>query len=344
PCESSFETDRSAFLGRLRGAERPIALETEGPLAGGVGAVLDPCAAIRRPLRVGPGESVRVVFVTGVADSRDKAIRLTEKYHDARSTQRAIDLAWTAAQVELRDLGIKPEDALVLERLASRLVLTNPYSPLKTKTPRENEQPVNGLWSLGISGDYPILLVRVDEISHAPLVRRALLAHQYWRHKGLLVDLVVLNSKPTGYSDELDDRLRLLMRTGHALQLLDKPGGVFLRRADQMHPDVLNLLQSAARATLEGDGGTMELQLNRHGKRPAPMPLLEPASEPLLDLVEKPGRPRLLFDNGLGGFDAATGDYVIVLEDGATTPAPWINVMANAEFGCLVSEAGVGCT
>jgi cyclic beta-1,2-glucan synthetase len=343
-CAPSFETDRAAFLGRLRGVDRPLAVQSGGPLRGGAGAVLDPCAAIRSGVDLGPGESVRVVYVTGAADSRDRAVRLTEKYNDPSSAQRAIDLAWTASQVELRDLGISPDDAVTLERLASRLLLTDPFSPLKAQTPQENELPVSGLWSLGVSGDYPILLVRVDEVEHAPLVRRLLLAHQYWRHKGLLVDLIVLNTKPSGYSDEFDDRLRMLMRTGHALQLLDKPGGVFLRRADQMHPDLLNLLISAARAVLDGDGGTIELQLDRRGRRPKPPKALEPVHAPVLDLLRTPVRPRLLFDNGIGGFDPDSGDYTIILTAGENTPAPWINVMASAAFGCLVSEAGVGCT
>ncbi len=343
-CEPSFETDRAAFLGRLRGPDRPVALESSGPLAGGIGAVLDPCAAIRGRLRIDPGESARVVYVTGAADSRDKAVRLTEKYHGPASAQRAINLAWTASQVELRDLGISPEEAIAIERLASRLSLTDPYSPLKTQTPRENELSNNGLWSLGVSGDNPILLVRVEDLEHAPLVRRVLLAHQYWRHKGLLVDLVVLNTKASGYSDEFDDRLRMLMRTGHALQLLDKPGGIFLRRADQMHPDVLNLLVSAARAVLEGDGGSIELQLDRRRRRPEPPAALAPTHPPVLDMARSDVRPQLLFDNGIGGFDPETGDYVIVLEDGGNTPAPWINVMASREFGCIVSEAGIGCT
>jgi len=340
----SFETDRAAFLGRLRGPDRPVAEESSGPLGGGIGAVLDPCAALRGRIKIAPGESVRVVYVTGAADTHDRAVRLTEKYHEPGSAQRAINLAWTSSQVELRDLGISPEEAIALERLASRLLLTDPYSPLKVQTPAENELSQAGLWSLGVSGDYPILLVRVEELEHAPLVRRVLLAHQYWRHKGLMVDLVVLNTKPSGYSDDLDDRLRMLMRTGHALQLLDKPGGIFLRRADQMHPDVLNLLISAARAVLEGDGGTIELQLDRR-RRPRAVPkALAPAREPVLDLIAPEMRPHLLFDNGTGGFVPGSGDYEIILADGANTPAPWINVMASREFGCMVSEAGIGCS
>jgi len=344
PCSWSYETDRAAFLGRLRGVDRPAKVEAGGELGGSQGAVLDPCCAMRRSVEVGPGETVRLAFATGVARSREEAIRLTEKYHDVRSAQRAIDLAWTSAQLELRDLGITPAEAVTLERLASRLLLTNPYSPLKLKTPAENGLPVSGLWSIGVSGDWPILLVRVEELDHAPLVRQALLAHQYWRHKGLVGDLVILNTRPTGYSDELDDRLRLLVRTGHALQLLDKPGGVFLRRSDQMHPDVITLLESVARAVLDGDSGSLELQLNRRAKMPGHPPAFTAAREPKALPTAEFTRPELRFDNGLGGFDPATREYVIVLEGDDATPAPWINVMANREFGCMVTEAGVGCT
>lgn len=343
-CEWSCETDRGRFLGRLRHADAPIAVEQGGKLSGTTGAVLDPSCSIRRGVRIPPGSSARLVFTTGVADTRDEALRLAEKYHDVRSAQRAIDLGWTAAQIELRDLGITPQEAVVLQRLASRLLLTDPYSPLKVKTSAENGLQMSGLWSIGISGDLPILLVRVDEAEHAPLVRQALLAHQYWRHKGLVADLVVLNTRPSAYSEELDSRLKLLVRTGHALQLMDKPGGVFLRRADQMHPDVLNLLLTVARATLEGDGGPIEIQLGRRGGRPEdPAPFVAEREPERFD--HRPfKRPKLDFDNGYGGFDPATGDYVIVLQDGETTPAPWINVMASPDFGCMVSEAGIGCT
>ncbi|MBE0416319.1 MAG: hypothetical protein IBX63_00955 [Coriobacteriia bacterium] len=343
-CAWSYETDRARFLGRLNGAAAPAAVREGGALSGTAGAVLDPACAIRHTLELGPGESARLAYVTGVAATREVALTIAERYQDIRTAQRAIDLSWTAAQIELRDLGIGAEEGVVLQRLASRLLLTDPYSPLKVKSLVENGLPMAGLWSLGISGDNPILLVRIKEPEHAPLVRQALLAHQYWRHKGLVADLVVLNTRPTAYSDELDDRMRLLVRTGHALQLVDKPGGVFLRRTDQMHPDVLNLLESVARAVLEGDGGSIELQLNRRAEHPADPPAFEPAAEPREFDAPPFERPTLDHDNGLGGFDPATGEYVIVLEDGATTPAPWVNVMATPEFGCLVSEAGIGCT
>ena len=345
PCDVTVETDRAAFVGRLRQAGVATAAIAGGNLSGTTGAVLDPVCSIRREVTIGPGETVRVAFTTGVAETREGALAISERYCDIRAAQRAIDLAWGTSEVELRDLGIAPDEAVVFQRLASRLLLTDAYSHLKVKTRRENLLPISGLWGLGISGDNPILLVRIERLEDTAFVRQALLAHQYWRHKGFTSDLVILNTRPSAYISELDQRLRLLVRTGQALELLDKPGGVFLRQSDQMAPEVLNLLQSVARATLDADAGPIVLQLNRHGTHPEPPdPFVRKRTEERPSAAPPFKRPHLDFDNGYGGIDPKTGEYVIVLEHGETTPAPWVNVMAMPEFGTMVTEAGVGCT
>jgi len=343
--EPSHETDRARFLGRLRQPTDALAVEHGGRLSDTVGAVLDPVCAFKQEVEIDPGETVRLAFATGIADSRHDAVALADMYRDMRSAQRAFDLSWISAQIVLRDLGITPEDAVLFERLASRLLLTDPYSPLKVHTSIENGLPLSALWPLGISGDNPILLVRIERPEDMSLVRDALLAHQYWRFKGLIADLVVLNTRSSAYSDELHDRLALLVRTRQALELLDRPGGVFLRRSDQMNPDVLNLLVSVARAVVDGDKGSISLQLAQRDQSPDPLPPLVFHRAP--DTTPPPPfeRPQLDDDNGIGGFDPETGEYVIVLDGDTTTPAPWINVMASERgFGTMISEAGIGCT
>ncbi|HEY5549553.1 MAG TPA: glucoamylase family protein [Coriobacteriia bacterium] len=342
PC--SVETDRQRFLGRGRQARDAAAAYAGGPLSGTVGAVLDPICSIRRVVRIEPGQTVRLAFSTGVATTREQALSLAEEYGDARAVQRAIDLAWGTGEIELRDFGIKPADAITYQRLASRLLLTDRYSRLKLKPRRENRLPISGLWGLGISGDHPILLVRIERLEDTPFVRQLLLAHRYWRHQGFRVDLVVLNTKPSAYVSELDDRLQTLVRSGSALQMLGQPGGVFLRQADQIDPAILTLLESVARVALDADAGPVKLQLDRRVTRPSPPALLVPTRPATGAPTPQPERPTLLADCGYGGIDPDTGEYVIVLEHGENTPAPWINVIAMPEFGTMVSEAGVGCT
>ncbi len=342
--EWTYETDRARFLGRLHTPVDADAIWGTDELSKTTGAVLDPICSLRQTVTLGAGQSARLAFSTGAADARERAVVLAEKYRDPRSVQRAFDLAWSTSQIELRDLGITPEEAVTFQRLASRLLLTDPRSRLKVLTEVENRLQLSGLWSIGISGDNPILLVEIERLEQAPLVRQALLAHQYWRSNGFEVDLVVLNTKPSAYASELDSRLRLLMRTGQALQLMDRPGGVFLRTADHMPPEVKNLLRSVARAVLTGDGGPIELHLGLRAERPElPDPLM-PAMAPVDDPLPAFTRPALLHDNGYGGFDVERDEYVIVLQGTSATPAPWVNVLANPRFGALISEAGVGCT
>jgi cyclic beta-1,2-glucan synthetase len=343
-CAWSYETDRAAFLGRLRTPANAESIWGNARLSGTTGAVLDPICAIRQPVAVAPGETARLAFVTGATDSRERALALAEKYQDIAMAQRAADLAWSTSQIELRDLGITPEESVTFLRLASRMLLTDPHSRLKCHTEVENRLQMSGLWQIGISGDDPILLVTIDRLEETPLVRQALLAHQYWRSKGFVSDLVILNTKPSAYSSELDGRLRMLMRTAHALQLADKPGGVHLRAADQMTPEVRNLLESVSRVLITGDGGPIALQLNQRARYPeAPdrfVPTRDAEEYPLTPLA----RPDLAFDNGFGGYDRERDEYVIVLDERRATPAPWVNVIATPRFGTLVSEAGIGCT
>ncbi len=343
-CAWTYETDRAAFLGRLRTPANAQAIADDGRLTGTVGAVLDPICAIRQPVVIPPGETARLAYITGAADSRERAVTLAEKYQDITNAQRAADLAWSTSQIELRDLGITPEESVTFLRLASRMLLTDPFSRLKRMTEAENRLQMSGLWQIGISGDDPILLVTIDRLEEAPLVRQTLLAHQYWRSKGFVSDLVILNTKASAYSSELDGRLRMLMRTAHALQLADKPGGVHLRTADQMAPEVRNLLESVARVLITGDGGPIALQLNQRALYPEEPDPLIPTREATPHPEPAFTRPELAFDNGYGGFDLGRDEYVIVLEKGVTTPAPWVNVIATPRFGTMVSEAGIGCT
>jgi cellobiose phosphorylase len=344
PVPCSVETDRARFLGRGRQPHDALSVRTGGPLSGTVGAVLDPVCAIRRTVVVAPFETVRIAFSTGAAETRDAALVLAEKYGDARSAQRALDLAWGTAEIELREFGIEPLDAIDYQRVASRLLLTDPYSRLKLKTRSENRLQISGLWGLGISGDHPILLVRIERLEDAPFVRRMLVAHQYWRHHGFRVDLVILNTKPSAYVSELDGRLRMLVRSGASLPMIDRPGGVYLRQTDQMDPGVLTLLESVARVTLDADAGPLKAQLDRRLVRPEPPARLVPV-RPRRDIpTPQPDRPALTADCGYGGIDPVTGEYVITLTGEENTPAPWINVIATPEFGTIVSESGVGCT
>ncbi len=254
---ASCETDRARFLGRARGVRCPAALDdaADGPLSGTTGAVLDPVCAIRVRVRIGPGLSVRVAFTTLVAPDRDRAVELADRYHDSYSAQRALDLSWMQAQVELRELGISPADAALYQDIAGYLMYTTSAVRAPQRDLLAARRGQDALWAHGISGDYPILLAPVESTAGVPTVRELLAAHHYWRLKGVTVDLVLLNCYPPTYLQELQEALVTTVMGSTEASLLDKPGGVFIRRRDLMPPDDVAALRALASVEVPCDGG-----------------------------------------------------------------------------------------
>jgi cyclic beta-1,2-glucan synthetase len=340
-----YETDRARFLGRGRDPSSPYAVMEDRPLSNTVGAVLDPVFSLRRRVRLQPNMSVQVTFSTAVAHSHEEAVMLASKYHNPNVFMRESGLAWTRAQVDMRHLNIDAEEAHLFQRLASRVVYADPSLRPRPHVLALNTKSQSGLWPYGISGDLPIVLVRVSDAEHLQTVRQLLHAHEYLRLKGLAFDLVILNDHPPSYIQGLHDELIVLIRTSGSHALQDKPGGVFLRRTDNMSEADRILLHAVARVVIVAERGSFEDQLVRRPVEQA-MPATLVARWPSQKYPELPAsRPELSFFNGLGGFSSDGREYVTLLGEGQSTPAPWSNVIANDRgFGFLVSESGGGFT
>jgi cyclic beta-1,2-glucan synthetase len=359
---AAHEGDRARFLGRGRTLRSPAALAPTPPhshtptlchgLSGTTGATLDPIMALGQNIELEPHAAAQVAYITLAAGSRQEALALARRYQAFPAINRAFDQARSHSESELRQLGLTTPEVEHIQQLLSVLLYPHPTLRADPTTLAANRKGQPGLWPYAISGDYPILLVQVNSQEETALVRELLRAHAYWRNRQIKIDLVILNQHDTGYSQELHNRLHwLITRTGNDAWL-NRRGGIFLLRADQMSKSECVLLETAARAILDGEKGRLAEQLGRLHEHPARLPhfvsILSPLPpSPPVEGIEERGliRPAdLLFDNGLGGFSSDGREYVIYLEPGQWTPTPWINVIANPHFGFLVSEAGLGYT
>ncbi len=341
--EASFETDRGRFIGRARTLARPAALERPA-LSGSAGSVLDPVAAIRRTVLIEPEETAVAYVVSGVAETREAALGLIEKYHDRHLGDRVFDLAWTHGQVVLQQLNVTEADAQIYGRLGSAINYLNPAQRAPATVLTKNHAGQSRLWGYGISGDLPIVLLQIHDRSNLELVRHLVQAHAYWRTKGLSVDLVIFNEDSSGYRQVLQDAIMGVINIGAETHVIDRPGGIFVRRAEQVSEGDRILFQSVARAVISDNAGSLADQVRR---RPLPVPNipeLVPIRQPESYQHWSTPRRELLFDNGLGGFTPDGREYVITSRKEAATPAPWSNVLANAEFGTLLTESGLGYT
>ena len=345
--EIEYETDRARFIGRGNTIATPVAIGNK-KLSNTVGPVLDPIVSLRSRVRIEPGTTATITHSTIIAPSKDEIIKLAEKFHEESSYERTSNLAWTDTQVKLHHLGIELGEANIFQQLANRIIFLDSSLRVSSEILKRNNRDITNLWAYGISGDNPILLVHIDDIEQRTLVRQILRAYEFWQTKCLKVDLVIINEKLSSYSQELQHMLESLLS---ASELTSKKSGqhpvgkVFLLRSDLLPKQDKDLLQAVARAILVGRQGNLSEQVKRMVRK------IDTISANLNTQTSKADDfdtalivPKLDLYNGFGGFAEKGLEYIIHLKKGECTPAPWINVIANPQFGFHVSERGAGST
>ena len=336
----TFETDRERFIGRTYTSGNPAMLDSD--LSGTVGYVLDPIFSLRRRVTLAPGERIHVCFSTGAGASREAVMDLAQKYSDERVASRAFDLAWTHCQLELRHLRIQPSEAQRFQQLASYVLYPSSRLRAPEETIRRNHLSRKRLWAYGISGDLPIVTVVIEDPHDLDPVRQAMMAHTFWRIRGLKVDLVIFNQEGARYDQPLQTELYRLVQAHSQYTGIEQPGGVFLRSVVGMPQEDIALFHSVSRVLLVAARGTIAQQLGAPVAQPA-LPALLPRA---VRVKDEPSPPlpfmELPYFNGLGGFTADGREYAIYLGPNDRTPLPWVNVMSNPSFGALISESGQG--
>ena len=339
----SYETDRALFVGRGLTLAAPLAMIESGDLSNTSGAVLDPIIAIRCRVTLEPDEMVMFDLLTGVADTRKNCVTLIEKYQDKRLANRIFELAWTHGQVLLHHLNISEQNAQLYGRLAGAIIYASNTRRADSRILASNRRGQSGLWGYSISGDLPIVLLQIEDASNIELAQQLIQAQAYWRRKGLLVDMIILNEERVSYRQSLQDQIMNLISSN---TIADHAGNIVVRVAEQVPLEDRILFQSVARVILSDKRGTLKEQLSRRRVSSPVMPALNVSKLPRKYASHKLAAlpPNLQCFNGFGGFTSAGDEYIIRLAEDVSTPAPWANVLANPNFGTLVSESGQGYT
>ena len=339
-----YETDRARFIGR--GFDLSSAALAKAPLTGTIGTVLDPIFSLRRTVRIPAGGRARVTFWTMVAPTSDMLLDMVDRHRDTSAFTRAATLSWTQSQVQLRHHGVAAIDASDFQRLAGILIRNDPRLRASSARIVADDGPQSLLWSLGVSGDLPIVVFILSDVDDLIGLRQILAAQAYWRIRQLSVDLVILNDRASSYVQDLQSAIEGAVRAVQARpippQHLNTQGAIHTLRSDLMPPEVRAMLVAAADVILNASRGNLGQQLDALAvSRPQLVkPVLRLPPQPMRQTAVTP----LEYFNGLGGFARDGREYVTVLQNGQTTPAPWINVIANPSFGFGVSAEGSGAT
>ncbi len=346
--QTSFETDRLRFIGRGNDAACPTAAISPEPLSGSQGSVLDPVVAIRHRIVLGPDQSAVADLVLGVAESREQCVALVEKYRDRHLADRALEIAWTHNRIALGQINISEVDAQAYSRVASAILYADPAQRVVASTIASNHLAQPGLWAHAISGDLPIVLLKMSGPENLNLTRQLVNAHVYCRMKGLDFDLVIWNEERGGYRQALHDEIMAIVGTSADAAMLEHPGGVFVRSIEQINHEDRVLIQSVARAVFSDQEGSLTEQLDAQKAIGSEIVVPELAPSRAADPPERASPPFPLpartLVNGVGGFASNGREYAMSIGRNEKTPLPWVNVIANPHFGCVVSESGSGYT
>lgn len=336
-----YETDRYRYIGRGHSVSNPISLYH--PLSNTTGPVIDPVMSLRRRVKIPAGKSAVLSFTSGILKSREDVISTAKKYSDSGSISRAFELAYMRSQMETKYLNLKASDIMDFDDIVAHIVYVNPkrreYSGILSK----NVLGQQNLWPYGISGDVPIVLVTIKDAEDIDVVKQMLKAHEYWRSKGLRVDMVILNEDESSYLQPLQELLRDVVFTSHAGDIVNKPGGIFIRNSSNIPAKDRILLYSAARILIRAELGSIRKQIANNITDAKYHMVNSIADNTFVENV-KDEHPSYVYYNSFGGFDINNNEYTILLKEGINTPAPWSNIIANERFGFLITESGSGHT
>ncbi|MDR8393270.1 glycosyltransferase 36 [Aliifodinibius sp. S!AR15-10] len=341
-----YETDRGKFIGRGRTLKEPAALDIDHDLSGSTGNVPDPIVSMRRIIELKPGQKKSVTYGLGKVNSREEAVTMADRYDNPYATDRVFELASIYGRVELEHIGLSGQQAHTLQKLAGALLYGEPALRTHGSVIQKNRKTQSGLWTYGISGDYPILLYSIEDTDYLKYIDLLLKAHALWRLKRFKVDLVIINDHPPSYADELHQTIHQMIQSSTERQWLNERGGLFVLRGDDLSPQDRILLETVASCVLSGKikkfsfkGDWQDIDAYQFKHQYRPIDLKGQEEQPQM-------RADLKFYNGFGGFTQDGNEYVITLKTSEDTgrleypPAPWINVIANPEFGFITSEKG----
>lgn len=345
--ETEFEVDKEKFYGR-EAIGLPKTVESSIPLGRNIGLTTEPIVAIKNTVKIKANEKVAFNLIMCVSESKEKVIELINKFTNSETIKRNIELAKVKVEAESRYLNIKGKEIDLCQKILGYLIFPNPLKRIINKNKKVISAYVSELWKYGISGDLPILLVKVKDISDIEILKQVINVYEYLRVKNINIDLVIVDEEQHSYENYTREGIINIILNKNMGYLQNIRSGIFV--LNNLSKEEIQVLEFRANLVLDVSLGKIERQLTDLEEEYIET-IKQIGDEKIPQIAEEPEQIRkkledeqLKYCNEYGGFSLDGKEYNIRINKDNKLPTVWSHVLANEKFGTVVTENMGGYT
>jgi len=339
-----YEVDKEKLYGRGN-LEVPNMIKFSRPFSKKIDLSTDPIVAMKRTILIKPGASINLSLIIAISEDKHDVINTIKEYCNCENINRTFELSTARIEAENRYLGVNYRNILEYQKMLGYLLFTNPLKQVEN-IEKEQKYSQSELWKYGISGDLPILFVKIASINDIYVLEDVLKAYEFYRAKNIEIDLIILNKEPNSYESYVKEEILNSILNKGLGYMQNIKGGIFILEniEDEELFDVrANLVIDAKNGTISRQLKDMEEEYIENqkdiGYEPQKINIMqeEKISKPL-DSEE------LKYYNEYGGFSKDGKEYLIRVNKENRVPTVWSNVLTNENFGTIVTESLGGFT
>lgn len=343
--ELEYEIDEDKLIGRGN-LGIPVMIKKSIPFSKKIGLVTEPIIALKRSVKVKPKEEVEIDFLISVGEEKEKVIKQIEKYQKVENVQKAFDLSKARVEAQSRYLRMKGKEIEIYQKMISYIIFDNSVKSILMEKAKKEEYNQRQLWKYGISGDEPIVLVKVKNVNETYIVKEVLKAYEFFRTQGIETELVILDEEKHSYENYAREEIENAILNHHMGYLKNQRNGIFTLSKGEMEKKDISLLEFISKIIIDSDKGGLANNIKeleeefiekekKIGEEPNLQVLVE---EPNDDIDILQDKEELKYFNEYGGFTADGKEYWIKGKKENRLPTVWTHIMANEKFGTIVTE------
>ena len=331
--DKGFEIDQEKYLGR-NNFDIPIGVKNSRKFSNQIGYVINKIYAERKTIKIAKNDKININLLISVNENKEEAIKNLEQMKNLDEILKIFDVGKARIEEEMKYLQIDSRQSAEYQELLNYILEENICRNINLDLNKDYE--INSLWKYGISGDLPIVLVKIKNLNSVDNVREIIESYMFYRVKNIYIDLVILDEEKEIYNRLVQKAVEDIVMDKQIIYLRNVKSGIFILNKNLMEPDDLQVLELKSKIILISENGgisdflktksetTFEKQKNIEIKQ----------DEEILERREED----LQFFNGYGGFTPNGKEYKFAVNQENKLPTIWSNCISNKMFGVVVTE------